>query len=812
MRGDAKQLVHFLGKNDRFEIPIYQRSYSWKEDQCAQLFRDLEATIRNNKPSHFFGSLVSVAEKDNLLIIDGQQRITTVSLLILALKNAIESGVKAIDDPQKESNKLYKKYLVDEYSNDSCKLKLRHIPGDAETFEALFVNDFSNQQSKLVKNYLFFQDQIMGSSLSAFEIIEAISRLLIIDISIEKEDNPQLIFESINSTGVDLNEGDKIRNYVLMDLEISQQTKFYETYWKKIENLTMRNGEQDGVGLFIRDFLTAKTSEIPNLSNIYATFKKYCSDNELLINNREKLFVLLLCHANAYHYLLRPEDMPNPEIAQGISFLNKQEVTPSYPYLVEILLAWKNKTLTDEQIVAILAILDSYVFRRQICDLPTSSLNKIFSDLHKTIMRFDRSVPYEERLKRVLLDKNGKARFPRDSEFRQAIKERDVYDMRSKNRKYIFARMENGATLDSKVFGCKDVVYDMIESGIYTIEHIMPQTLNSLWKRDLGDDYENIHAEWLHRLANLTLTAYNSKLSNKSFSSKLARNTFSDLLSSCFGFDESAKHLWLNEFPAQQNKWTAEEMSKRAEMLAERAIHIWKPIETSFEKKMQSRNLSITSDPPEYFTGTKPIEFTIENETFPVKQWVDLYVQVVAYLYKKDSNRIDSFAKSRNTRGIDGYFCTRPKEKYKQVAENVYLFSHTSTSDKLRVMKILLGVYGIEDVFVTIDDSSMIDIEQKFKKFLDDTVAEKTKNGYLAALHSLESILQDAECLDGSIFEITTNDRIKSVSDFLSSNADFIDKNQQAHCRYSAAFSQYASFIAKMEEENNTPSAGESEK
>jgi len=581
MKGDAKPLVHFLGKNDRFEIPIYQRSYSWRKEQCAQLFSDLEMTIKNNKPSHFFGSLVSVAEKDNLLIIDGQQRITTVSLLILALKNAIESGVKVIEDPQKEAAKLYKKYLVDEYSNDSCKLKLRHIPGDAEAFEALFEKDFSNQQSKLVKNYLFFQELITTSGLSASEIIEAISRLLIIDISIEKEDNPQLIFESINSTGVDLNEGDKIRNYVLMDLEIAPQTRFYTKYWKEIELLTARNGEQDGVGLFIRDFLTAKTSEIPNLASIYSDFKKYCSNNETLIGNREKLFNLLLAYAKVYHYLLCPEDMPIPGIARGISYLNKQEVTPSYPFLVEVLLAWNDKKLSDEQSVTVLDILDSYVFRRQMCDLPTNSLNKVFADLHRTIMRFDGCIPYDERLKRVLLDKSGRARFPRDGEFKQAIIEKNVYDMRSKNRKYIFARMENGLTLDAKVFGCKDVVYDKIECGDYSIEHIMPQTLNSVWKHDLGEDYESIHDVWLHRLANLTLTAYNSKLGNKSFSSKVAKNTFSDLVDTCFGFDESAKHLWLNEFPAQQSKWTTEEMEKRAELLANRALQIWKPISVS---------------------------------------------------------------------------------------------------------------------------------------------------------------------------------------------------------------------------------------
>ncbi len=801
MKGDAKELVKFLGKNDRFEIPIYQRSYSWKQEQCAQLFKDLESTIHSNKPSHFFGSIVSVAEKDNLLIIDGQQRITTVSLLILALKNAIDRREKIIDDPLKASAILYKKYLVDEYSDDACKLKLRHIPSDAATFEALFSGDVSNSQTKIVKNYLFFYNEILSSSLSAEEIIDALSRLLIIDIAIDRDDNPQLIFESINSTGVDLCEGDKIRNYVLMDLELAPQTKFYEKYWKELETLTDRHNEQDGVGLFIRDFLTAKTSDISNLACIYAEFKKFCSDNDSLVKDRESLFKLLLKYAEVYHYLLFPEHLESHEIAMWISFLNKQEVTPSYPYLIEILFAWKNEELTQTQTEEIFEILDSYVFRRQICDLPTSSLNKIFADLHKNVMRLDHSAPYAERLKRVLLDKSGKARFPSDGEFRQAIKEKNVYEMRSKNRKYIFARMENGLTKDAKIFGCKDVVYDMIENGNYTIEHIMPQTLNSSWKKELGEQFAEIHTEWLHRLANLTLTAYNSKLSNKSFSSKVARNTFADIVASGFGFEESAKHLWLNEFPSKQEKWTQMEMMQRADMLSERALHIWKPISTEFEKKINSKNLSIVNDPAEYFTGTKPLEFSIEEETYPVKQWVDLYAQAVAYLYHKEPAKIEACAKSNNSKGLDGYFKTTPSKKFKQIADGIYLFSHTSTWDKVRILKKLIENYGISDILVTISGETKIDYEKDFVDYLKKYVSGYTASGYLSALRTLEQFLKDADCITDSIFECNTESSLLPIQDFMTTDSDFLQKNMIAHNKYTAAFNKYADFIRHIDDE-----------
>ena len=240
-------------------------------------------------------------------------------------------------------------------------------------------------------------------------------------------------------------------------------------------------------------------------------------------------------------------------------------------------------------------------------------------------------------------------------------------------------------------------------------------------------------------------------------------------------------------------------MKTRADLLATRALQIWKPISTSFVKKMRSKNLSIINDPAEYFTGSKPTEFRIDEETVPVKQWVDLYVQVVAYLYHKAPDRIDCFARSENSRGIDGYFCTKPRDKFKQIAENVYLFSHTSTWDKLRILKILCGIYGVDDITVTINDEPTLNLEQQFKKYLSDISADQVNVKCIEDLHAVEVILQDADYLDGSIFEVASQDKIQSIRDYLANNADFIEKNQAESNKYTDALNQYTAFLAVLD-------------
>lgn len=256
MNGNAQKLIKYLdGASKRFIIPVYQRNYDWKMEHCKQLYDDLVKIIRQNRKSHFFGSIVSVQSEsgtmEEFLIIDGQQRLTTISLLLLAIYHLLSSG-KMVSRDHQLTDKILKKYLIDEYEPEEKRIKLKPIKNDQKAFGILFDQDEEYiPDSNLTINYRYFYDRIQHGELDIDELFDAICKLEIINISLNHEDNPQLIFESLNSTGLNLSEGDKIRNYILMGLPNDQQTKFYEKYWNRIESYT----DYD-VSSFVRDYLT----------------------------------------------------------------------------------------------------------------------------------------------------------------------------------------------------------------------------------------------------------------------------------------------------------------------------------------------------------------------------------------------------------------------------------------------------------------------------------------------------------------------------------------------------------------------------
>ena len=271
MKGSETRLVAYMqGTNNRFVIPVYQRSYTWKTENCKQLFDDLIKVVREHRKSHFFGSIVSVHNPDaegghnEFLVIDGQQRLTTVSLLLLAMYNLMKKGIVV---PAKASlgEQIYETYLVDKWQDDDTRIKLKPVKNDKEAFDRLFGDEADYiQESNLTSNYKFFYERIQKEEISVSELYDAICRLEIISITLNQDDNPQLIFESLNSTGVALSEGDKIRNFILMGLPSKEQTDYYEKYWNKIEQCT-----DNEVSLFARDWLSVKQQVTPAISRIY---------------------------------------------------------------------------------------------------------------------------------------------------------------------------------------------------------------------------------------------------------------------------------------------------------------------------------------------------------------------------------------------------------------------------------------------------------------------------------------------------------------------------------------------------------------
>lgn len=695
MKGSECRLIEFMdGSKKRFIIPVYQRNYDWKIENCKQLFDDLVKVIKNERSSHFFGSIVSVYEPSgrntDYLVIDGQQRLTTVSLLLLAMYNLINNQI-VIPSDDSLGKQIYEDFLVDKYQPQEQRVKLKPVKNDQCALEKLF--EPANEHikgSNVTNNYNYFYERIQKQEISIDELFDAICRLEIINISLNNEDNPQLIFESLNSTGLDLSEGDKIRNYILMRLPTKEQNEYYEKYWNRIEECTRYD-----VSSFIRDFLIVKLQSIPSQRKVYISFKEYVEQKSL---SAETLLKELLEYAKRYAILLN-ENIKNVELKSlysCVNRLNRLETNVTRPFFLEVLRLYDESKLSSSEITEIFLIIENYIFRRSICDLPTNVLNKIFSLLHREITRYDgNETSYVEKLKYALLSKKEKARFPDDNEFSVAFSNKQVYQLNSKNKIYILERLENFNTLEDKD------IYAHCDDGTYSIEHIMPQHLTPAWKNALGNDYEQIHSCWLHRIANLTLTAYNSKYSNKTFEEKKNMPN---------GFADSG--IRMNTYIAQKNKWTLSELEERDQLLCCKAIEIWSYPVSEFkpvEKELDSYTLD---DDYSLLTGRLLSRFSYKNTEYPVKSWVEMYQMVLKILYEEDPSIISKLASSKDDSTAMQFSLNNNGEYSKsvEIADGIYVLSNRSNQSKLAVLSKVFKLYDAEltDLVFYLSDENKI--------------------------------------------------------------------------------------------------------
>lgn len=687
MKGSEAKLVSYMqGSDKRFVIPVYQRNYDWKQENCKQLFDDLVKIIRKDRKSHFFGSIVSVhsdGEYNEFQVIDGQQRLTTISLLMLAMYNLMKAGT-IVPAQANLADKIYKTYLIDEWQEDETRIKLKPVKNDQKAFGMLFKEEEDYiRESNLTINYNFFCSQIQKELISIDELYTAITRLEIINITLNHDDNPQLIFESLNSTGLALSEGDKIRNFILMGLPTKEQNTFYENYWNKIEVCTAYD-----VSAFIRDYLSVKQQAIPAMSKVYTTFKSYVEEGNI---ETEPLLSDMLAYAKRYQTLLRGKTQ-DKKLNACIDRLNRLETTITRPFFLEVLRLQEEAVLTLDEVRKIFQITESYLFRRTICDLPTNALNKIFLMLHREIIRFDgSSSEYVNKFIYALLSKNERGRFPRNAEFIEAFSTRQIYQMNGKNKIYIFERIENDGTLEDKD------IYRHCDEGVYTIEHIMPQHLTPAWTEALGSEYEAIHDEWLHRLANLTLTAYNSKYSNNSFEDKRDRKD---------GFKDSG--LRMNAWIAQQSAWTIIEIKTRNEMLMQRVVDIWSLPETDYkpaEKQLDTYTLEDDVD----LSGRDILKFEYKKMIQPVASWIDMQIQILKMLHEEDGSVLSLLAHTKDPDNeLNVFVSDNPADLRKavQLVDEIYLERNTSTSTKLSMLRKFFKAYGLnaEDLVFYLKD------------------------------------------------------------------------------------------------------------
>ena len=569
MKATETPFISFMQKTTQFSIPIYQRTYSWTNDQCTQLWNDIVNAGKDDSVNgHFIGSIVYISEGlyevssvPEVIVIDGQQRLTTLSLFLSALGKILdEQGIES----EISNKKIKNYYLFNREEEDEKRYKLILTQRDKNTFIDLIEGrdppeDYSPQ---IVENYNFFLEKIRNSDLSPEQIYKGICKLMIVSISLDRtSDDPQLIFESLNSTGLKLSQADLIRNFVLMGLEKSLQKDIYHNYWYPMEQRFATMDDSKYFDRFMRDYLTVKTGQLPNIGQVYESFKKYwITVRDIPV---EKLMGDVIQYSKYYANLVFAdfEDSDVSKIAKNINTLKVEVV---YPFLLEVLEDYKNQTISKSELIEIMKIAESYVFRRAICGVPTNSLNKTFANLTKEIDKDD----YLTSLKASFINKKTYKRFPNDDEFKREFVLKNVYNFRS--RPYLFNKLEN--------YEHKEPVDTISE---YSVEHIMPQNPNLLpeWRQDLGENWNEVQNEFLHTIGNLTLTGYNSELSDRPFLEKRDMKG---------GFADS--HLKLNNSLATLEHWNKEEIIKRGKDLAELASQIWSAPKLSDEilEKYQS--------------------------------------------------------------------------------------------------------------------------------------------------------------------------------------------------------------------------------
>jgi uncharacterized protein with ParB-like and HNH nuclease domain len=614
MKANETKVEDFLSSNKtQFVIPVYQRNYDWSTSQCKQLLDDiLEVGTSKKMNAHFIGSLVYVHDDvytatriKELTIIDGQQRITTLTLIYLVLHRlAIELNDESLVSEISET------YLINKFAPEDEKLKLRPTENNDKAIKYLLRSDPNEEFtvfSKVIDNFNYFKERITEENIEF--VLNGLSKLMFVEISLDREkDAPQRIFESLNSTGLELSQADLIRNYILMGLNRRDQNKIYNNYWEIIEQLAKDETlNTSKVSDFIRDYLTLTNNKIPNKSKVYLEFKTNFPTTNL--EDLENILTPIKSLVKFYNKLINPKNETDSEIRTQLEYINRLEINVAYPFLMKVYEDYSENVITKDTFIEILDFIQSFAWRRFIIGLPTNALNKIFMTLYEKI----ESDNYFSSLQQWLLKRPGSQRFPKNKEVIESLKLKDVYNIKSKNRTYLLERLENFENREPVIIeGNSDI----------TIEHIFPQNPEPKWKVDLGaDEYNLVKENYLNTIGNLTLSGNNGKLGNKSFLFKR------DLESA--GYKDS--RLWLNKYLSNVDNWDKIEIEKRFDILAERFLNIWKYPDIELEEKNENNEVNIfEAENPKF----KKLEYAIFfDQKIEITQVAKLYLEVFKQLF-----------------------------------------------------------------------------------------------------------------------------------------------------------------------------------
>lgn len=673
MDANDLNLMSFLGQRKvSFVIPVYQRNYDWKREHCKQLLEDIiQCGHDDNTQAHFLGSIVfihnglySMSKIKELTIIDGQQRLTTLTLIWIVIYKLAQKLKR--EDLVEE---IYESYIVNKRDGEKLKLRptenndgaLRHIisPTSDEEFKEF---------SRVVDNFDYFSSAITEENLEV--VLKGLDKLMFVEISLERgKDDPQRIFESLNSTGLDLSQADLIRNYILMGLEPNKQREIYDKYWKSIERLAKDESTKENyVSDFIRDFLTLKNKTIPNKNKVYKEFKAAYKFND------EEEFVPILKklkeYAGYYNRLVNTRNEYDRDIRKYLDNINKLEIKVAYPFLLQVYADYRGAAIEKSEFIKILRLVETFSWRRFIAGVPTNALNKVFMRLYDDVDTRD----YYNSLATSLAKKTGTQRLPKDAEILTALHERDIYNTHNRNRTFLFENLEN--------FENREYVNIEGNSAI-TIEHIFPQTPSKGWKKDLGDlEYRDMGDVYLHTLANLTLSGNNGNLGNKIFTEKR------DLP------EKGYKHsrLFLNRYLSEINKWGIKELEERYQILSKRFLKIWPypDVQVGDKATYEEVNIFDAEDPT-----NKKLAYAIFLDKKIHKRRISyFYVHIFSELFSFDPKRF--FATNLAERvGI-----TKKAEELNRgvpINESYYIEANLSSTEKFSRIKDALAVFEFTD-------------------------------------------------------------------------------------------------------------------
>ncbi|MCQ2215384.1 MAG: DUF262 domain-containing HNH endonuclease family protein [Bacteroidales bacterium] len=696
MLGQAMPLSDFIeGKRMQLIIPVYQRNYDWKIDNCAQLLADLIKLKDSNRPSHFFGSIVSAPADSagrNRLIIDGQQRLTTTSLLILAAIKAVKDGYMKVGDEGQLDDLMDIYLMAKSCQNTARKIKLVPIEKDQEAFDRLFGQDESKyiDNSKVTRNFKYFYDRFKAEpSLFTFdELSSAIDRLHIISIDLQENDDPQLIFESLNSTGLALSEADKIRNYLLMSLPGEEQEICYKNFWQKIEEAT--NGEPT---MFLRDYITiVEQLKRPVKTNLlYFEWKRYMEGHD-----RKSEMENMLLYSKFYkqvtsgdiYTIVDGHEVKSDRLSKKMKQLCNLETDIMNSFLIRFLKYAQDYNLGEDDVWDTLNLIETYLARRIVCGIPSNALTQVFCALHKDVLHSieeysNANLPlnntYSDILSYHILRRDGSYSIPRDTQFIPDIYTKDVYHMMKPYKVFLIERLEN---MNNKEF--IDVAQEMAD-GDATIEHIMPQKLTPEWNRMLGDKATEIHEKYLHTLANLTLTGVNSELSNNPFNEKKNGTTINGVFVN--GYISSKYRLTKDIIPF--DKWTEEELQKRGKIIEKMLLSLYPMPQSSF-KPLAKSNDEVYLDDGFTPTNRSIVGYTLFDKHYDETVWVSMYINVVKQLLDRYPDAMEQLVNKHYLWTKDNY-----NEKYcTKITDDLFLWVSMGNRSK---------VNGLRYIFETID-------------------------------------------------------------------------------------------------------------